>query len=57
MKTYTVVLGNGSTFTYIAESIEQRDGFFHFIVDGKTIGIKAIYGVTAITDQPYNFRY
>lgn len=57
MKTFTVVTGNGSTFDYVAESIEQRDGFFHFIADGKTVGIKATYGVVSISDRPYNQLY
>jgi hypothetical protein len=57
MKEFTVVTGNGSTYTYVAEHIEQRDGFFHLIVDGKTVGIKAIYGVVSISDKPYNQRF
>lgn len=57
MKEYTVVTGNGSSYTYHAESIEQHDGFFHFMADGKTVGIKATYGVVSISDKPYNQRY
>jgi hypothetical protein len=57
MRDYTVVTGNGSTYNYTAESIEQRDGFFHFIADGKTVGIKATYGVVSISDKPCNQRY
>jgi len=57
MKEFTVCTGNGSTYTYIAESIEVRGEFFHFIADGKTVGIKATYGVVSISDQPYDQRY
>lgn len=57
MKEYTVITGNGSTYHYVAEYIELRDRWFHFIVDGKTIGIKDSYGVVSISDKPYNQRF
>lgn len=57
MKEYTVVTGNGSTYSYVAESIEQHGTFFHFVADGKTVGIKATYGVVSISDKPYEQRY
>jgi hypothetical protein len=57
MREYTVVTGNGSTYTYQAECIEERGEFFHFLVDGKTVGIKATYGVVSVSDRPYNQRY
>ena len=57
MKVFTAVTGNGSSYKYIAEHMEVTEKYFHFIVDGKIIGVKEIYGVVAITDQPYDQRY
>lgn len=57
MKRFTVCTGNGSTYEYLAESIEIHDDFFHFIADGKVVGFKATYGVVSISDQPYDQRY
>lgn len=57
MKEFTVATGNGSTYKYVAESIEHHGEFFHFVADGKIVGIKASYGVVSISDQPYTQRY
>lgn len=57
MREFTVRTGNGSTYTHVAESIEMHGEFFHFIADGKIVGIKATYGVVSISDRPCNQRY
>ena len=57
MREYKVVIGNGSTYNHVAEYMEHHGKFFHFMVDGKTVGITSDYGVVSISDQPYNQRF
>lgn len=57
MKTFTVRTGNGSTYNYVAEFMESHGAFFHFVADGKIVGIQSSYGVVSISDQPCNQRY
>lgn len=57
MKKFTVVTGNGSTYTYIADRMELSGKFVQFFEGGNVVGIKDTYGVVSISDQPYNQKY